>query len=140
MKISILSPDLSNNCLGRAYLLAKILQRRYEVEIAGPIFGDGIWKPVADDKSITYKSVKISGRFKPYLQIKELAQKIEGNEKRINNIFGLQRFPGDTHMFGYNFKRLKKTLEEAGFKNIQNEDPKGYHTKDEPCLRIECVK
>jgi len=35
MKISILSPDLSHNCLGRAYLLAKILQRHYEVEIIG---------------------------------------------------------------------------------------------------------
>jgi len=79
MKISILSPDLSNNCLGRAYLLAKILQRRYEVEIAGPIFGNGIWKPVADDKSITYKSVKICGRFRPYLQIRKLAQKIDGD-------------------------------------------------------------
>ena len=79
MKISILSPDLSNNCLGRAYLLAKILQRRYEVEIAGPIFGDEIWQPVVDDKSITYKSVKIVGRFKPYLQIRELAQKIDGD-------------------------------------------------------------
>jgi len=79
MKISILSPDLSNNCLGRAYLLAKILQRRHEVEIVGPIFGNGIWKPIADDKSITYKSVKISGRFRPYLQIRKLAQKIDGD-------------------------------------------------------------
>ena len=79
MKISILTPDLSHNCLGRAYLLAKILQRRYEVEIVGPTFGDGIWEPVADDKSITYKPVKIRGRFKPYWQIKELTKKIDGD-------------------------------------------------------------
>jgi len=79
MKISILSPDLSNNCLGRAYLLAKVLQRRHEVEIVGPIFGNGIWQPVADDKSITYKSVKICGRFRPYLQIRDLVQKIDGD-------------------------------------------------------------
>lgn len=79
MKISILSPDLSDNCLGRAYLLAKILKRRYEVEIVGPIFGNGIWGPVADDKSITYKSVEMGGRFKPYLQIRELARKIDGD-------------------------------------------------------------
>jgi len=64
---------------------------------------------------------------------------IEGNEKRINNIFGLQRFPGDTHMFGYNFKRLKKVLEKAGFRDIQERKPQDYHTKDEPCLRVECV-
>ena len=79
MKISILTPDLSHNCLGRAYLLAKILQRHYEVGIVGPAFGDGIWEPVADDKGITYKSVKIRGRFKPYWQIKELAKKIDGD-------------------------------------------------------------
>lgn len=79
MKISILSPDLSDNCLGRAYLLAKILQRRYEVEIVGPVFGNGIWKPVANDKSITYKFVNITGRFKPYLQIRKLSQKIDGD-------------------------------------------------------------
>ena len=42
MKISILSPDLYHNCLGRAYLLAKILQMHYEVEIIGPMFGEGI--------------------------------------------------------------------------------------------------
>ena len=62
MKISVLTPDLSHNCLGRDDLPAKILQRHHEIEIIGPIFGDGIWEPVADDKSITYKSVKICGR------------------------------------------------------------------------------
>ena len=79
MKISILTPDLSHNCLGRAYLLAKILQRHYKVEIVGPIFGVGIWEPVANDKSITYKSVKIRGRFKHYWQIRDLAKKIDGD-------------------------------------------------------------
>ena len=79
MKISILTPDLSSNCLGRAYLLAKILQGHYEVEIIGPIFGDGIWEPVANDKNITYKSVKISGRLKPYWQIGKLIKKIDGD-------------------------------------------------------------
>ena len=57
MKISILTPDFSSNCFGRAWLLAKVLQRHYEIEIVGPIFGDGIWKPVADDKSINYKYI-----------------------------------------------------------------------------------
>ena len=65
---------------------------------------------------------------------------IEGNEKRIDNIFGLQRFPGDTHKFGYNFKRLEKLLEIVGFKDIQEREPQDPHTKNEPCLRVECVK
>jgi len=79
MKISILSPDLSHNCLGRAYMLAKILQKHYKVEIIGPIFGDGIWEPVANDKSLTYKSVKFSGGFKPYWQIRRLIKMVNGD-------------------------------------------------------------
>lgn len=65
---------------------------------------------------------------------------IEGDEKQLNSIFGLQRFPRDTHQFGYNFKRLKKILKESGFKNIKEREPQDYHSKDEACLRVECVK
>lgn len=96
MKISILTPDLSHNCLGRAYLLAKILRRHYEVEIVGPIFGDGIWEPVANDKSIAYKFVKIHGRFKAYWQIRELFKKIDGDviyaSKSLFTSFGVGLF------------------------------------------------
>lgn len=79
MKISILTPDLSHNCLGRAHLLAGILQRHYKVEIVGPIFRDGIWEPLANDKSIKYKSVKICGKFKSYRQIRGLMRRISGD-------------------------------------------------------------
>jgi len=79
MRVSILTPDLSHNCLSRAYLLAKLLQRRYEVEIVGPIFGRSIWKPLTNDKDLTFKYVKISGRLRPYLQINDLAKKIRGD-------------------------------------------------------------
>ncbi|WP_276272957.1 glycosyltransferase family 4 protein [Haloarcula litorea] len=58
MKISILSPDLSENGLGRAYLLAQLLEQDYEVEIIGPELGGGIWEPVADEYK--YKSVPMS--------------------------------------------------------------------------------
>jgi len=80
MKISVLTHDLSHNCLGRAHLLAKILQRRHEVEIVGPIFGDEIWEPLADDESVAYKFVKVSrGRFKTYRQIVELVKRTNGD-------------------------------------------------------------
>lgn len=65
---------------------------------------------------------------------------MQGNENRIDNIFGLQRFSGDVHQFGYNFKRLRKVLREAGFKDIEEKEPQDYHTKDEPCLRLDCAK
>jgi len=67
----------------------------------------------------------------------DVKEYIEGNEKRMDSIFGLQRFPGDTHLFGYNFKTLKQLLETSGFKEIQRKEPKDYHAKNEPCLRIE---
>lgn len=59
MKISLLSHDLSQNCLGRAYLLAKMLQQKHEVEIIGPLLlGREIWFPVRDDKTIQYKIIR----------------------------------------------------------------------------------
>jgi len=58
MRISVLCPDLSDNCLGRAYLLAKILERNHEGEIVGPMTGDNIWKPVRED--YTYRSVEMN--------------------------------------------------------------------------------
>jgi len=54
MKVSVISYDLSHNCLGRAYLLAKLVEQNHEVEVLGPTLGDGIWNPVKDE--FEYKS------------------------------------------------------------------------------------
>lgn len=56
-RIFILSHDLSHNCLGRAVVLAKALERSYEVEIVGPCFGPDIWFPCRD-AGITYRKVE----------------------------------------------------------------------------------
>jgi len=65
---------------------------------------------------------------------------IKGDDNRLVNIFGLQRFDGDAHLYGYNFKRLKKILTECGFVNIKEKDPVDYHSNEEPCFRVECFK
>jgi len=65
---------------------------------------------------------------------------LEGNEQRIYNIFGLQRFPGDIHLFGYNPSRISTILSNAGFTGIRQAEPIDYHKEEEPCMRIECVK
>ncbi len=57
MRVSILVSNMSGNCLGRAYLLGKILQRGHEVEILGPIFGKAIWAP-CDTGEFDYKVVR----------------------------------------------------------------------------------
>lgn len=78
MKISILSPDLSHNCLGRSYLLAKVLKRRYEIEIIGPMFGEEIWEP-CNTNEFDYKPVE--GCSYPFFisSAKKMLKLIEGN-------------------------------------------------------------
>lgn len=56
-KISLITFDLSDNSLGRTYLLAKVLSRRFRVEIIGPMFAERIWPP-CDNDEFTYKTVK----------------------------------------------------------------------------------
>lgn len=65
---------------------------------------------------------------------------LNGNDARIYNIFGYQRFPGDTHLFGYNYKRIKVILNSIGYLNIRSAEPQDYHVSEEPCLRIEAFK
>ena len=78
MKITVLTPDMSHNCLSRAYALAEMLRRRHDVEIAGPIFGEGIWPPLANGGSIPYKTVKVRGSFTS-AQVLALRRQVEGD-------------------------------------------------------------
>lgn len=79
MKISILTPNLSSNALGRAYILAKVLQRRWAVEIIGPMFDETLWYPVAEDKSLKYKYIKMNGGLRTYWHLKQLLKEITGD-------------------------------------------------------------
>ena len=51
MLVSIVVHNLSNNCLGRAHVLAEILEKSFEVEVAGPDLGGGVWEPLANERS-----------------------------------------------------------------------------------------
>ncbi|MDX2479781.1 MAG: glycosyltransferase family 4 protein [Desulfuromusa sp.] len=81
MKISIISYDLGNNCLGRAYLLGKVLRRKYDVEIHGFSFTnteDPIWKP-CDTGEFNYHSIaekKFPSFFK---SMAEMAKRLDGD-------------------------------------------------------------
>lgn len=65
---------------------------------------------------------------------------VEGKRFRINNIFGLQRHPGDYHLFGYTYNYLAEVLQGLGFREIRQEEPTDYHALDEPSLRISALK
>jgi predicted SAM-dependent methyltransferase len=71
---------------------------------------------------------------------KALQEYFEGNDERLFSVFGLQRFPGNTHLWGYNAERLKTILHTTGFTKVLNLPPQDYHKEDEPCLRIEAYK
>ncbi len=61
MKVSILCFDVSDNALGRAWLLARLLEPIGAVEIVGPRFGAAVWEPVAEE-SVPVQSIP-GGRF-----------------------------------------------------------------------------
>jgi glycosyltransferase involved in cell wall biosynthesis len=56
VKVSVLCFDVSDNAMGRAWLLARLLEPLGAVEIVGPRFGAGVWEPVADE-SVPVRSI-----------------------------------------------------------------------------------
>jgi predicted SAM-dependent methyltransferase len=71
---------------------------------------------------------------------KVVEEYLQGNEARLNSIFGRQRFPEDTHVYGWSYARLAKLLQAHGFGGIQRAEPQDYHRLEEPCLRVEAYK
>jgi ubiquinone/menaquinone biosynthesis C-methylase UbiE len=67
-------------------------------------------------------------------------QYLSGNESRLLNIFGQQRYYGDAHLYGYNPTRLMRLLKEIGFYDLIEASPKSSQSLDEPSFRIECRK
>ena len=58
-KVTVVAWNVSHNALGRAYLLADVLRRGYEVELIAaefPRFGEGVWEPLRYCSRVTIKS------------------------------------------------------------------------------------
>ena len=118
MKVSILCSNLSSNCLGRSYILAKLLKKNgFAVEIVGPLWGKEIWKPLANDPEINYKYVKF---FKPigsnFLNWVRLYRKISGDTIYVNKPLFNSLFLGVIRKI-FNKKRLILDIDdwEMGF-------------------------
>jgi glycosyltransferase involved in cell wall biosynthesis len=81
LKISIISCNLSANCLGRAYLLGKVLRRRYDVDIHGFVFPHSqnvIWEP-CDTGEFHYRKV-VGKKFPFFLKsMAEMFKSIKGD-------------------------------------------------------------
>ncbi|MBU1662332.1 MAG: hypothetical protein KKD28_12770, partial [Chloroflexi bacterium] len=78
MKISLLCPFLSGNALGRAFFLAKVLERHYEVEIVGPVSDIGIWQPVKHE-NCKYVGVNIKQGWRNFGIIQSLLSQVTGD-------------------------------------------------------------
>lgn len=77
-KVTVLNFDLSDNSLGRAYIIAQALSSSYEVEIAGPAIRGDIWEPL--------RECRIPLKILPYrrlpfllLKLSEILGKIDGD-------------------------------------------------------------
>ena len=72
MKISLLSPDVSQNCMARAHLLYRMLSTVHEVEIVGPAFGGQVWEPLRGRDEVSIKVV-------PHASAREMARHADGD-------------------------------------------------------------
>jgi glycosyltransferase involved in cell wall biosynthesis len=92
MRITLLTPNVSVNALGRVHILARVLQRRHEVEVVGPRFSESIWRPVADE-ALEIKSLPVSAACNGLLQISRLRKLITGDllyaSKPLHASYGL---------------------------------------------------
>ena len=78
MDVSVVCPDLSHNCLGRAHLLGSLIERNFSVEIIGPQMGASIWEPVEDE--FEYVSIESSNRATSLPSLaRRFLSKAEGN-------------------------------------------------------------
>jgi len=84
MKVSLLTPDFSDNSTARAYIFAKVLKRHYDVEIIGPKFGNTIWVPLRKDSEITFKIFQGYPFPQFIFQIPKIVKAITGNVIWVN--------------------------------------------------------
>ncbi len=75
-RIAILNFDISDNSLGRAYILAKALSKDYDVEILGPSRKSSIWEPL--------KNADVPIRELPYKRLPLLLFKLPSILKEID--------------------------------------------------------
>ena len=79
MKISVIISGFSKNCMGRAYILAKMLESRFEIEVVGPLFGEKVWPPCNTGEFI-YKPIRCIPFLPLFLNwIRKIESLIEGD-------------------------------------------------------------
>jgi len=105
---------------------------------------DEKWRKNVDDFLYEcFRTLKIGGTFIAECpDFEKIVSEIvnEANWDMIDHVFGLDRYKGDTHQWGYTKKSLKNLLKKHGFDNIKISDGTDYHILNEPSLRVEAQK
>ena len=68
------------------------------------------------------------------------ARYMKGGDWKLKHIFGNQTTPWQQHKWGYTQDSLGRLLESVGFKVTHKGEGTDYHTKSEPCIRVEAIK
>jgi len=77
-RVSVLCFDLADNATGRAELLARLLQPRYDVSVVGPQFGPALWPPAANGP-VRYRALP-GGRYPRFAaRLGALADLVDGD-------------------------------------------------------------
>lgn len=78
MKVTVLAYDISQNSLGRAFLLAELLKAHYQVEIAGAMTTGDVWEPLRE--AYDYRGVETSTDLSSYVRnVRDLLTEIDGD-------------------------------------------------------------
>jgi len=90
-----------------------------------------------------FRTLKIGGKLIIECpDIRGIFEEIVKNNKwsMIDHVYGLDRYDGDTHRWGYTRESIKSLLKSSGFDSIKISDGTDYHILDEPSMHIEAMK
>ena len=81
MRISLLVPDLSANNLARTYPIAKVLERRHDIQVVGPLLwaGKGIYEPYRSEFDYTIVRHELRHPWDPVRAIRKITDAIDGD-------------------------------------------------------------
>lgn len=98
---------------------------------------------VTDFLKECFRTLKIGGKLIIECpDIKGIFEEIvkNNNWSMIDHVYGLDRYEGDTHQWGYTKESIKSLLKSSGFDNIKISDGTDYHILNEPSMRVEALK
>ncbi len=78
-RVTLVCSDVSSNCLGRTWLLARMIHEWAEAEIVGPAFGNAVWEPLSGDKSVPIRYVAFENAITFGEGLRKLLRMIDGD-------------------------------------------------------------